>query len=64
MGVACLVGTDRRRIVETAARLMEDESFYATMAHGASPYGDGHAAERIAAACHDYLDGRLAEQAA
>lgn len=64
VGVACLVGTDRRRIVETAARLMEDESFYATMAHGASPYGDGHAAERIAAACHDYLDGRLAEQAA
>ncbi|MBU0753758.1 MAG: UDP-N-acetylglucosamine 2-epimerase (non-hydrolyzing), partial [Planctomycetes bacterium] len=46
-GVVRLVGTDETRIVETAQRLLDDETFYASMAKGASPYGDGHAASRI-----------------
>ncbi len=48
-GVAQLVGTDPRRIVAATARLLEDRDAYRRMAAVASPYGDGHAAERIAA---------------
>jgi UDP-N-acetylglucosamine 2-epimerase len=48
-GVARLVGTDRRRIVAETARLLTDESDYRRMARAINPYGDGHAAERIAA---------------
>ena len=47
-GVVKLVGTDRRLIVESASELLEDPAAYAAMAHQANPFGDGHAAERIA----------------
>jgi UDP-N-acetylglucosamine 2-epimerase (non-hydrolysing) len=47
-GVAKLVGPNYDRIVEEAQRLLDDESAYRAMARGVSPYGDGHAAERIA----------------
>lgn len=49
-GVAKIVGTDRARIVREASRLLDDAAWYRTMAKGASPYGDGHASERIAQA--------------
>lgn len=49
-GVARLVGTSEERIAGEALRLLRDPVAYAEMAHGQSPYGDGHAAERIAAA--------------
>lgn len=49
-GVARLVGTDPRAIVREADRLLNDPSAYRAMARGASPYGDGRAAPRIAAA--------------
>jgi UDP-N-acetylglucosamine 2-epimerase (non-hydrolysing) len=48
-GVVKLVGTDFERIVGEASRLLDDSTHYASMAHGVSPYGDGHAAERIVA---------------
>jgi len=48
-GVGVLVGTDRRRIVEAATRLLTDEGAYRAMANAVNPYGDGRAAERIAA---------------
>jgi UDP-N-acetylglucosamine 2-epimerase (non-hydrolysing) len=48
-GVARLVGTDRRRIVAETARLLTDEAAYRRMARAGNPYGDGRAAERIAA---------------
>lgn len=48
-GVVRLVGTDFERIVAEATRLLDDSVHYASMAHGASPYGDGRAAPRIAA---------------
>ena len=48
-GVVQLVGTDRTAIVEAASRLLRDPDAYAAMARGTSPYGDGHAAGRIAA---------------
>jgi UDP-N-acetylglucosamine 2-epimerase (non-hydrolysing) len=47
-GTARLVGTSRRRIVEETERLLRDADAYAQMARAHSPYGDGHAAERIA----------------
>jgi UDP-N-acetylglucosamine 2-epimerase (non-hydrolysing) len=46
-GVARLVGTDTDRIVEEVARLLTDPAAYAAMASGRSPFGDGHAAQRI-----------------
>lgn len=46
-GVVKLVGPNYERIVEEAQRLLDDEAAYKVMARGVSPYGDGHAAERI-----------------
>jgi UDP-N-acetylglucosamine 2-epimerase (non-hydrolysing) len=47
-GTARLVGTNRHRIVAEAERLLRDGEIYSQMAHAGSPFGDGHAAERIA----------------
>jgi len=49
-GALKLVGTATSVIVSEAARLLDDESAYAKMAWAVNPYGDGHAAERIAQA--------------
>jgi UDP-N-acetylglucosamine 2-epimerase (non-hydrolysing) len=46
-GVACLVGTSENSIVDTAARLLDDPLFYASMATAINPFGDGQAADRI-----------------
>jgi UDP-N-acetylglucosamine 2-epimerase (non-hydrolysing) len=50
LGVARLVGTATAPIVAAVRELLHDESLYAKMAAGGSPFGDGHAAERISAA--------------
>jgi UDP-N-acetylglucosamine 2-epimerase (non-hydrolysing) len=47
-GTAKLVGTDPDRVFEAAAQLIMEDDEYQKMAQAASPYGDGHAAERIA----------------
>lgn len=49
-GTVRLVGTDPRRIVEEASRLLDDSDQYARMAETNNPYGDGLAAARIAEA--------------
>ncbi len=46
-GTVRLVGTHEDRIVEEAARLLEDSAAYDAMALVHNPYGDGHACERI-----------------
>lgn len=46
-GVARLVGTQTARIFEAASELLEDNTAYANMVRGTSPFGDGKAAERI-----------------
>ena len=46
-GVVKLVGPHYARIVEEVQRLLDSEIAYRAMARGVSPYGDGHAAERI-----------------
>lgn len=48
-GVVRLVGTEPGRIVREAARLLDDAEAYAAAARPVFPYGDGQAAERIAA---------------
>ena len=47
-GGARLVGVEREEIVREAERLLRDEEAYRRMADAPNPYGDGHAAERIA----------------
>lgn len=54
-GVVKLVGPNYERIVEEARRLLDDESAYRAMARGVSPYGDGHAAERIVKTLREHL---------
>lgn len=48
-GVARLVGTDPERIFAEASRLIVSPDAYLEMARAVNPYGDGHAASRIAA---------------
>ena len=47
-GVARLVGTDPATIVAAAQHVLDDDAAHAAMAGAILPYGDGHAAERIA----------------
>ena len=47
-GTVRLVGTDRGRIVEEAATLLDDQVAYQAMSRAHNPYGDGKAASRIA----------------
>jgi UDP-N-acetylglucosamine 2-epimerase (non-hydrolysing) len=46
-GTARLVAPAADRIVAETERLLHDPAAYQRMAHAVSPYGDGHAAERI-----------------
>lgn len=55
-GVLKLVGTDPQRILGEACRLLEDPAAYQAMAHAANPFGDGHAAGRIAQALLDFKE--------
>lgn len=52
-----LVGTDRNEILTQSRRLLDDPAAYAAMAVGRSPYGDGHAAERILTILEQFLLG-------
>ena len=46
-GTVRVVGTDSKRIVSEAARLLDDSEAYCMMSQANNPYGDGHASERI-----------------
>jgi UDP-N-acetylglucosamine 2-epimerase (non-hydrolysing) len=48
-GTVRLVGTDATTIVEEVSWLLDHEEAYRGMSQAINPYGDGHAAERIAA---------------
>ena len=54
-GVVKLVGPNLERIVEETQRLLDDNAAYKAMARGVSPYGDGHAAERIVKTLREYF---------
>ncbi|HEX7872237.1 MAG TPA: UDP-N-acetylglucosamine 2-epimerase (non-hydrolyzing) [Sphingobium sp.] len=47
-GTAKLVGTDAARIVSEIFTLLDDKSAYLAMSRAHNPFGDGHAAKRIA----------------
>lgn len=47
-GTALLVGTDPDRIVSEIFSLLDDNAAYSAMARAHNPFGDGHAAARIA----------------
>jgi UDP-N-acetylglucosamine 2-epimerase (non-hydrolysing) len=55
-GTAKLVGTDRKRILDTAWSLLNDPSEYERMAQAANPYGDGQAAGRIVDAIESWRE--------
>jgi UDP-N-acetylglucosamine 2-epimerase (non-hydrolysing) len=50
-----LVGTDSARIVEAVTRLRRDPTALRRMSQSALPFGDGHAAPRIAIHCIEFL---------
>ena len=54
-GTACLVGTDTVTIAQELLALLTDRGRYDAMATAINPYGDGHAAARIA----DHLEHRF-----
>lgn len=64
MGVVKLVGPHYERIMEAGIQLLSDPEAYAAMARAVSPYGDGHAAERIAHILTQYHEGTLTDLAA
>jgi len=55
-GVARLLGNDAGALEHEASRLLDDPAYYSSMARGASPYGDGHAAQRIVSRIDRYFD--------
>jgi UDP-N-acetylglucosamine 2-epimerase (non-hydrolysing) len=57
-GNARLVGTDTKRIVAEAQRLLANPLALAAMSRRSFPFGDGHAAPRIAAIIEDWLERR------
>ena len=48
-GTVKLVGTDVQAIVSEVNVLIDDSLSYMRMANASNPYGDGHAADNIAA---------------
>lgn len=54
-GTVRLIGTDPGTLAAATKELLEDDAAHADMAKAANPYGDGHAAERIADAIWETL---------
>jgi UDP-N-acetylglucosamine 2-epimerase (non-hydrolysing) len=57
-GTSLLVGTDRRRIVAEARRLLDDPAARTAMSRPALPFGDGRAGPRIASIIMSWLQQR------
>lgn len=53
-GTVKLVGTDTNAIVSAVSELLDNPAHYATMSEAHNPYGDGHAAGRVAQAIADW----------
>ncbi len=58
-GTVRLVGTDKRKIIDSVSTLLTDEKAYSAMARAVNPYGDGKACGRILTACAQFLDGHM-----
>lgn len=46
-GIIKVVGVEEDSVYREASKLIKDNSYYSQMSHAVSPYGDGHACERI-----------------
>ena len=44
---AKLVGTSKKKIVDSTSKLLNDSNFYLSMSKAPNPYGDGQASKRI-----------------
>lgn len=53
-GTSKLVGTDVKKIVREAKRLLTDQEYYIKMSHTHNPYGDGKAGDRIIEFLEDF----------
>lgn len=58
-GTVRLVGTNTKRIFDTAQQLLNDDVAYQRMARAHNPYGDGQAAQRIAQTLSTLPQSRL-----
>jgi len=56
-GTLRLAGVEEREIARHLRELLDDSAAYQKMAKAANPYGDGHAAQRIAAALLAFVRG-------
>lgn len=56
-GLAQIVGTSREAIVAAASRVLTDPDTYRRMSHGANPYGDRQASQRIVQAISRWARG-------
>ncbi len=54
-GTVKLVGTDQTAIVGETAKLLTNATAFEAMSRAHNPYGDGHATERIVAACRRFV---------
>jgi UDP-N-acetylglucosamine 2-epimerase (non-hydrolysing) len=61
-GTVRLVGTDRKKIADEAALLLNDREAYERMSMAHNPYGDGRAAERIVEILRSVHSGRPREE--
>ena len=61
-GTVRLVGTDPEKIVSEMSRLLKDAQAYEQMSRAHNPYGDGHATERIIAACRKFFGQDAAKE--
>lgn len=57
MGLARVIGTSRRTVVQEASRLLEDPLAYRAMTSDKNPFGDGKAAHRITEALSRWARG-------
>lgn len=60
-GTLKVIGTAEQCVYENFMRLMTDSEEYERMSHAASPYGDGHACERIVSILQSSLSDTAAE---
>ena len=54
-GTARLIGTSASAVLRETSRLLSDAAAYNAMARAVNPFGDGHASQRIVAACRQFL---------
>ena len=54
-GTARLIGTSASAVLRETSRLLTDAAAYNAMARAVNPFGDGHASQRIVAACRQFL---------